>query len=148
MYRMITLHITLTTMIMKNNNPIKGLGTDIIEIERMHKSIERHGQHFLNRLFTQKEQDYCYKFKNPAPHFAGRFAAKEAIVKALGTGFGVHIAWHDIEVLNDEYGKPIVYLSSEASEKFHSPHLLVSISHCESYATATAIWCQIAQSVS
>ena len=126
---------------MKNNNLVKGLGTDIIEIDRMRKSIERHGQHFLNRLFTQKEQDYCYKFKDPAPHFAGRFAAKEALVKALGTGFGAHISWHDIEVFNDEFGKPIVSLSSHASQKFDSPHLLVSISHCESYATATAIWC-------
>lgn len=119
---------------------MKGLGTDILEIERMRKSIERHGLHFLNRLFTQREQDYCYKFKDPVPHFAGRFAAKEAIVKALGTGFGAHVGWHDIEVLNDDHGKPVVIISPQTSKNFGSPHLLVSISHCESYATATAIW--------
>jgi holo-[acyl-carrier-protein] synthase len=63
-------------MMMKDNNSPKGLGNDIIEIDRIRQSIERHGQHFLDRLFTQKEQDYCFKFKDPVPHFAGRFAAK------------------------------------------------------------------------
>ncbi|MBS0625015.1 MAG: holo-ACP synthase [Verrucomicrobia bacterium] len=125
---------------MKNNSPIKGIGTDIIEIDRVRKSIERHGLHFLNRLFTQVEQDYCYKFKDPVPHFAGRFAAKEAIVKALGTGFGSHVSWHDIEVFNDDHGKPTVVLSANVQNNFGSPTILVSISHCESYATATAIY--------
>lgn len=128
---------------MKNNNlGIKGLGTDIIEIDRVRKSIERHGQHFLNRLFTQREQDYCYKYKDPVPHFAGRFAAKEAIVKALGTGFGSHVSWHDVEVLNDEHGKPLVKISPQVFEGLgvKASEVLVSISHCESYATAMAIW--------
>ena len=118
----------------------KGIGSDIIEIERMQLSIDRHGLHFLNRLFTQKEQDYCYKFKNPTPHFAGRFAAKEAIAKALGTGFGAHLAWHDFEILNDEKGKPIAYFSTEAKKRFDNPVILLSISHCTNYAMAVAIW--------
>lgn len=119
---------------------IQGLGTDIIEIDRVRKSIERHGLHFLNRLFLQTEQDYCYKFKDPVPHFAGYFAAKEAIVKALGTGFGAHVSWHDIEISHDDLGKPIVKLSSEALKIFgKEKRMLLSISHCESYATATAI---------
>ena len=125
---------------MKNNNPIRGLGNDIIEIERVRQSIERHGLHFLNRLFTQREQDYCYKFKDPVPHFAGRFAAKEAIVKALGTGFGSHVSWHDIEVLNDEQGKPFVQISEPLQKQFDHPHILVSISHSSTHATAVAIW--------
>jgi phosphopantethiene--protein transferase domain len=131
---------------MKNSKlKIQGLGTDIIEIDRVRKSIERHGMHFLNRLFTQREQDYCYKFKDPVPHFAGRFAAKEAIVKALGTGFGSHVSWHDIEVLNDERGKPIAKVSSQVFEDLGKSEeergeVLVSISHCEAYATATAVW--------
>ncbi|PIS03045.1 MAG: holo-ACP synthase [Chlamydiae bacterium CG10_big_fil_rev_8_21_14_0_10_42_34] len=124
----------------KDNNPIKGLGNDIIEIERVRKSIERHGQHFLNRLFLQKEQDYCYKYKDPVPHFAGRFSAKEAVAKALGTGFGSELSWHDIEILGDEHGKPTVHLSAAAKERFNNPHLLVSISHSASHATAVAIW--------
>lgn len=134
----------MTTM--KNNKlKIQGLGTDIIEIDRVRKSIERHGMHFLNRLFTQREQDYCYKYKDPVPHFAGRFAAKEAIVKALGTGFGSHVSWHDIEVLNDERGKPIAKVSPQVFEELgkleeERGEVLVSISHCEAYATATAVW--------
>ncbi|HSX14075.1 MAG TPA: holo-ACP synthase [Chlamydiales bacterium] len=113
---------------------IKGLGTDIVEISRIRESIERHGQYFLNRLFTQKEQDYCNKFQDPVPHFAGRFAAKEAISKALGTGFGAELSWHDIEIVNDERGRPRVHLREEAKGTIH-----LSISHCVSYATATAI---------
>lgn len=123
-----------------NKQTVRGIGNDIIEIERMRKSIERHGQHFLNRLFTQREQDYCYKYKDPVPHFAGRFAAKEAIVKALGTGFGAQIQWHEIEILNDTLGKPLVFLSEAAQKHFESPTLLLSISHSEEYATAVALW--------
>jgi len=125
---------------MKSNN-IHGLGNDIIEIDRMRQSIDRHGLHFLNRLFTQREQDYCYKFKDPVPHFAGRFAAKESIVKALGTGFGAQVSWHDIEVLNDELGKPIVTLTPTLQKQFNNPTILVSISHSSTHATAVAIWC-------
>ncbi len=124
-----------------SDSAIKGLGNDIIEISRMRQSIERHGLHFLNRLFSQREQDHCYKFQDPVPHFAGRFAAKEAIVKALGTGFGKLVAWHDIEVLSDDLGKPIVHTSEHLKKEFHNPHLLVSISHSTDHATAVAIWC-------
>ena len=123
----------------KDNNP-QGLGNEIIEIERIRLSIERHGQHFLNRLFTQREQDYCYKFKDPVPHFAGRFSAKEAVAKALGTGFGADVSWHAIEILGNELGKPIVHLSDGAKKRFDNPRILVSISHSTSHATAVAIW--------
>lgn len=126
---------------MTNNSSIHGIGNDIIAISRMRQSVERHGHHFLNRLFTQKEQDYCYKFQDPVPHFAGRFAAKEALAKALGTGFGASLGWHDIEILSDEHGKPIVHTSATLQKEFKNPHLLVSISHEKEYATAFAIWC-------
>ncbi len=119
---------------------ILGLGSDILEIERIRGSIERHGLHFLNRLFSQREQDYCYRFQDPSPHFAGRFCAKEAIAKALGTGFGAHLSWLDIEILNDEHGKPLVFFSTPIQEKYKSPTFLITISHCTTYATATAIW--------
>jgi len=119
---------------------IKGLGNDIIEISRMRQSVERHGHHFLNRLFTQREQDYCYKFKDPVPHFAGRFAAKEALAKALGTGFGADLAWHDLEILSDDRGKPIVFLAPALQKRLNNPNLLVSISHSTDHATAVAIW--------
>jgi holo-[acyl-carrier protein] synthase len=122
---------------------IVGLGTDIIEIERVRSSIQRHGLHFLNRLFSQKEQDYCYRFQDPSPHFAGRFAAKEAIAKAFGTGFGAQLSWHDIEIINDELGKPVVHLSESLQKKYNNPLIHLSLSHCTTHATATAIWtCQ------
>ena len=109
---------------------IHGIGTDIIETDRIRQSIEKHGSHFLDRLFTKKEQEYCNKFKDPAIHFAGRFAAKEAISKALGSGFGKDLSFLDLEIINEENGKPIVQNRS---------NIHLSISHCESYATATAI---------
>ena len=109
---------------------IQGIGTDIIEIERIRESIEKYGSHFLDRLFTKKEQDYCKQHSNFATHFAGRFAAKEAISKALGTGFGKELSFLDLEILNEPSGKPIVQ---------KRPNIHVSISHCESYAVAMAI---------
>ncbi|MES2345103.1 MAG: holo-ACP synthase, partial [Chlamydiota bacterium] len=110
---------------------ILGLGTDIIEIERIRKSMDHHGYRLISRLFTTKEQDYCFKYKDPTSHFAGRFAAKEAIVKALGTGFGEHASWQDIEVLNDEKGRPVVHFSNSLNKQFNNPQILISISHCE-----------------
>ena len=119
---------------------MQGIGNDIVEIERIRLSIERHGQHFLNRLFTQLEQEYCYKFKDPASHFAGRFAAKEAVAKALGTGFGADLSWLDIEIVAGAYGRPHVHLSEKAKKFFKDPHILVSISHSAISATAVAIY--------
>jgi holo-[acyl-carrier protein] synthase len=122
---------------------ILGIGNDIIEIERIKENIQRYQQRFLDRVFTSHEQGYCQKRKVPALHFAGRFAAKEAIVKALGTGFSNGLTWLDIEINNDALGKPFVQLSPKAEKLFDSPTLLISISHCREYATAFAIWSQI-----
>lgn len=128
---------------MKNKNnrlPIKGIGNDIVEIERIRKSYERHGYRFLTRLFSEKEQDYCLKFKDPVPHIAARFSAKESIAKALGTGFGEHLSWLDIEILNDPSGKPNAHFSAELKQKFDDPLILISISHCHLYVSTSAIW--------
>lgn len=122
--------------------PILGIGNDIIEIERIRKSIDTHGLRLLSRIFTTKEQDYCLKYKDPVPHFAGRFSAKEAIVKALGTGFGEHASWQDIEILNDSEGKPSVYFSKALEKRVRGTVMMVSISHCQLYVTAMAIWAQ------
>lgn len=130
-------------MTLMNSNKgcsIRGIGNDIIEIARIRKSIERQGQAFIERLFTPREIEYCNKYKDPIPHYAGRFAAKEAIVKALGTGFGAQIHFHDIEILNDEAGKPIAFLSQSVQKNLLNPTLFLSISHCTEYATAVAIW--------
>lgn len=120
---------------------MKGIGTDIIEIERVKKSIEKYGPKFLDKLFTKKEQEYCLRFKESERQFAGRFAAKEACLKALGTGLSESISWTDLEILNDEKGKPVVTLHASLEKRLGAPTILVSISHCKLYATATAL-CQ------
>jgi len=114
-----------------SNFPLKGVGVDIIEIERIKESIENHADHFLSRIFTPLEIEYCNKHANPAVHFAGRFAAKEAIAKALGSGFGKDLSWKDLEIQSDDKGKPII------SYKHHTIHL--SISHCRTFAVAMAV---------
>ncbi len=118
---------------------IDGIGNDIVEINRISASLEKYGDRFLNRVFTQDEQDYCLRRKEPALHFAGRFAAKEAIVKALGTGFSEGLTWIDIEIHNESSGKPFVAISNKLKEMFGSPIIHISISHCKEYATAVAI---------
>jgi holo-[acyl-carrier protein] synthase len=116
-----------------------GIGNDIIEIERIAKAIERHGQRFLDHLFTEGEQRYCLTFRQSERHFAARFAAKEATAKALGTGISGDLGWLDMEVVNLPSGKPTLHLSERASQHFGAPHILLSLSHCKEYATAVVI---------
>lgn len=126
-------------MLLNKRSPIPnflGIGSDIIEIERIRAAYQKHGAAFLNRLFSKREQQYCEKYQDPIPRYAGRFAAKEAIIKALGMGVN---RWTDIEVINDANGKPEVFFSSELKKQFPKRELLVTISHCHAYATATAI---------
>lgn len=120
---------------------ILGIGNDIIEVARIKSSIERYAHRFLDRLFTRSEQDYCLKHKDSSLNFAGRFAAKEAIVKALGTGFRNGLDWLDIEILNDSKGKPCVVFSAKAKKMWNDPQVMITISHCREYATAVALWC-------
>ncbi|MCB1085059.1 MAG: holo-ACP synthase [Chlamydiia bacterium] len=119
---------------------IKGVGNDIIEIDRIRKTIEKHGAHFYKKFFTEAELDYCLAHKDPALPVAGRFAAKEAIAKALGTGFGKSVSFLDLEIINDALGRPIVECSDSFNEHFSFPQLLVSISHCNTHASAVALW--------
>lgn len=118
---------------------IEGVGSDIIEIGRIQELIEEYGDKFLQKILTAKEIAHSSKFKDPSAHLAGRFSAKEAISKALGTGFGEDLDFHDIEIINDEKGKPIVYLSEKANRRFQSPKLLLTISHCKSHAVAFVV---------
>lgn len=119
---------------------ILGLGTDIIEIERVALALQEHPERFLQRLLTPQEIAYCKKHKDRVPHVAGRFCAKEALAKALGTGFGAKLSWLDLEILPDSLGKPQVTLSAALAERLLSSSFLVTISHCKLYATATALW--------
>ena len=119
---------------------VMGLGTDILEIDRIRKSISEHGDKFLNRLFTESERLYCDRHQDSVPHYAARFAAKEAVVKALGTGFGKEISWKDIEIIKDAMGKPRVQVSPKLQLALSSPTILISLSHEKHYVTATALW--------
>lgn len=122
------------------SNAIIGLGNDIVEIERIRKSYDHHGLRFLTKLFSIAEQDYCLKYKDPVPHLAARFSAKESVVKAFGTGFGEFASWLDIEIVNDLLGKPHVHLSKAVNARFKNPKILLSISHCVLYVSTVAIW--------
>jgi holo-[acyl-carrier protein] synthase len=128
--------------------PIVGHGIDIVETARIRKLVDQHGQHFLDRVFTAAEQAYCNR--NPKryyEHLAGRVAAKEAVLKVLGTGWRGGIAWTDIEVARESSGQPRALLSGEceriaAKMKIARWHL--SISHIETHATASAIGLRVA----
>ncbi len=121
------------------SSDIIGIGTDITSVERIQKVIERRGDAFIKRLFTQAEAAVARKLSSPSLHLAGRFAAKEAIAKALGTGFGKDLMWKDIEILNDPKGKPVVQLSPRARTIFGNINVLISISHEQTFAVAFAI---------
>lgn len=121
---------------------VVGIGTDIIECLRIAQMIERHGELFLTRVYTPHEIEYCTARKAATQHYAGRFAAKEAVLKALGTGWTRGIAWSDIEVRNDAGGKPRILLGGgarEVSEQMGIAEMLISISHCRTHATAYAL---------
>jgi holo-[acyl-carrier protein] synthase len=121
---------------------IVGHGIDLIECERIAAVYERHGERLLERLLTPAEQQYVTRRRSIIPHLAGRFAAKEAILKVLGTGWRGAIAWRDMEILNDRSGEPHVTLSGEcariASEKGIT-RILVSVTHTSAYAAGSAI---------
>jgi holo-[acyl-carrier protein] synthase len=121
---------------------IIGLGTDITECLRIARMIERHGELFINRVFTPNEVAYCQSRKLATQHFTGRWAAKEAILKALGTGWRRGISWRDMEIINDHRGKPIVAVRGgvrDQCEHLGIREILLTISHCRAYATAVAI---------
>lgn len=121
---------------------IVGLGTDIVEIVRIGKMVERHGELFLNRVYTADEIRYCQRRRECYQHFAGRWAAKEAVMKTLGTGFVKGVSWRDIEVQSLQSGQPVIKFYG-ATKEFCAglgiDDVLITISHCRAYATATAI---------
>src|SRR6266852_23061 len=121
---------------------IVGIGTDIVECVRIAQMIEKHGEVFLTRVYAEVEMRYCLARKNSTEHFAGRWAAKEAILKCLGTGWARGLCWTDMEIRNDTSGQPRVLMCGAAkdwAQRRHISDILVSISHCRSYATAYAL---------
>ena len=121
---------------------ILGTGIDIIEVARIASSYEKYGERFVNRILLPEEIAYCLAHRQPAPFLAVRFAAKEAISKAFGTGIGAQLGWQDMEIRRKESGEPFVVLHGKGAELFAArgaQRLHVSLSHTEHYAAATAI---------
>lgn len=122
---------------------IIGLGVDISEVGRIKAAIERHGETFLRRLYTPAEREYCERFKNKYERFAGRFAAKEAIMKALGTGWSRGVRWVDVEVVRQKGGRPTVKLHGEAgkiADALGVKNIALSITHTADQAFAQVIF--------
>jgi len=118
-----------------------GLGIDIVEVRRIGRALQN-SDALAKKVFTQLELDYCLKKKNRFQHFAGRFAAKEAALKALGTGWQEGIRWKDVEVVPDELGKPELNFYRRAREVFEASgakRALLTITHASEYAVAAVV---------
>ena len=121
---------------------ILGVGIDIVEIDRVASSVEKFGDRFLRRVLRPEEIAYCLSHRHPAPHIAVRFAAKEAISKAFGTGIGGQLGWQDMEIRRQESGEPFVQLHDHGLALFAqrgAKRIAVSLSHARAYATAIAL---------
>ncbi len=121
---------------------IVGLGIDIIEVSRMKRTIERYEKRFLNHVFADSEQDEAPAGAGMASYYAGRWAAKEAVAKALGTGIGERCGWHDVRVVRGTLGKPMIELHGAAAATAADQgieHVHISISHERHLACASAV---------
>lgn len=119
-----------------------GIGIDVVEVSRIQQSISDFGPRFLERIFTPAEREYCERQARSPIHYAARFAAKEAVSKALGTGIGKEVAWLDLEVIRKESGEPEIHLSGHAkrlADRLGVCTIKVSLTHAEHYAAANAV---------
>jgi len=117
-------------------------GIDLVDCPRIEEMIQRHGERFIKRVFTADEQAYAEANKNEVEKLAGRFAAKEAVLKLVGTGWRGKIAWTDIEIINNAAGQPEVTLGGEVrkiADKLGIKHISVSITHTANFAIASAV---------
>ena len=121
---------------------VLGIGTDLAEVKRIRRSIEQYGNRFLQRIFTDAEQSYASKKANSAERFAARFAAKEAGMKAIGTGWRRGVTWKDFEVVNELSGRPTLRLSGVAlqiAEKLGTKRISISLTHTAEMAFAVVV---------
>lgn len=121
---------------------VVGVGVDIVETARIQHSLDRFGERFLHRVFTAGEIAYCQSMKFPARHFAARFAAKESVSKAFGTGIGHAMRWRDIDVHREETGQPFVVLEGGAKQLAADRGITavwISLSHTEHHAVASVV---------
>ncbi len=119
-----------------------GIGIDVVEVDRIADALERHGDSFRDRIFTESERAYCSAQKRPALHYAARFAAKEAVAKAFGTGIGKDLGWLDMEIIRRPSGEPALELSG-AGKGYADTHgiteVKISLTHAREYAAANAV---------
>jgi len=130
------------SIVLPEGGVIRGVGTDLIECERIARVLERQRDRFLKRVFTEGEQEYCMKMKNPVPHLAARFAAKEAVSKCFTTGIGESLGWKSIEVVKGEREQPIIQLDEQGLallKQVGANDVLVSLAHTENYGLAYAV---------
>jgi holo-[acyl-carrier protein] synthase len=118
---------------------IRGIGVDIIEVSRIRRSIEKFGDRFLAKIFTPGEISYCSAKYNMHQHLAARFAAKEAVGKALSTGWAGDFSWKDVEVMNDPSGQPRITLGGRLGKRLETATLLLSISHSDDHVVAVVV---------
>lgn len=121
---------------------ILGIGIDIIEVARIRASHEKFGERFLNRILLPGEISYCLSHRDPGPFLAARFAAKEAVSKAFGTGIGAQLGWRDIEVARRTSGEPFIILHERGKSLLRErggDSVLISLSHTQSHAAAVAV---------
>jgi holo-[acyl-carrier protein] synthase len=118
---------------------VLGLGIDIIEIARIRRTMEVDGEGFLRKVFTAGEIAYCGGKADPAQHYAARFAAKEAVSKAMSTGWSGEFRWRDVEVMNAETGAPAVVLHGRIAERLGACRVLISLSHSDAHVVAAAV---------
>lgn len=119
-----------------------GIGIDVVEVDRIADALERHGDAFRDRIFTERERAYCSSQKRPALHYAARFAAKEAVAKAFGTGIGKDLGWLDMEIIRRPSGEPALELSGTGkayAEANGIAEVKISLTHARDYAAANAV---------
>jgi holo-[acyl-carrier protein] synthase len=119
-----------------------GIGVDLVECKRIQHSLDRFGERFLKRVFTEGEIEYSNSMKFPARHLAARFAAKEAVSKAFGTGIGKAMGWRDIDVRKKESGEPYLVLSGQAGDLAKQrgmKSVLITLSHTDEHAMACVV---------
>lgn len=117
---------------------IIGVGCDLVDIARIKKACDNNSC-FITKILLPSEIQYCHQFKEPFSHIAARFSAKEAIAKALGTGLGKDLEFHDIEIRHNEKNKPFIVLSHKAAERFTGIQFEISLSHTDELAMAYVI---------
>jgi holo-[acyl-carrier protein] synthase len=118
-----------------------GLGCDIIETERIRSVLEKHGDRFLKRVFTEEEQAYCNSIKYSHKHYAARWAAKEAVAKAFTTGIGEHLEWTSVSVYHGSRKEPLVRLDAKGAAllaEVGATHVWLTLSHIDTHAMAVA----------